>query len=247
MPALPSKAFWRSLRRRLCAGLTLAAYLAAALGVPLPASGRPKDSHTPFPCQNHACGCVTAEQCWTSCCCFTPEQRWAWALAHHVQPPAYAERPQAQSWRTTRLRDRDAGKSESETRPCVCCNPSAEPSRRPVRSVVPSVPAPGPGRKTCCSTSHRGATVKKSSGPAVKGQQHPSGGKTRWLLGVASLKCSGQTTLWASTGTVLPVRPILPWRPDLRPVGWLADAGVGRFLLPAAPPDPPPRLSAVCA
>src|SRR4051794_16978264 len=96
---------WGPLRRRLWAGVTLVAYLLAALGVPLPASAR-KEPGVPFPCQDHPCGCRTAEQCWAACCCFTPEQRIAWAQAHHVQPPPYAEKPGGQSWRTTRLRDR---------------------------------------------------------------------------------------------------------------------------------------------
>ena len=49
-----------------------------------------KDLSTPFPCQNTACGCRTAEQCWTSCCCNSPEQRLAWAKRNGVEPPSYA-------------------------------------------------------------------------------------------------------------------------------------------------------------
>ena len=87
------KTFWRCLRRRSCAGLALFAYLIAAAGLPLPAAPTRKDISQPFPCMHNPCGCETAEQCWRGCCCLTAEQRWAWAEAHGVQPPDYAERP----------------------------------------------------------------------------------------------------------------------------------------------------------
>ena len=59
----------------------------------MPASPSRKDTSQPFPCMNNPCGCETAEQCWRGCCCLTAEQRWAWAEAHGIQPPDYAERP----------------------------------------------------------------------------------------------------------------------------------------------------------
>jgi len=49
-----------------------------------------KDASTPFPCQHTPCGCRTAEQCWTTCCCNSPEQRLAWAKRNGVEPPSYA-------------------------------------------------------------------------------------------------------------------------------------------------------------
>jgi hypothetical protein len=54
------------------AGLALLAYLVGALGFPVPAATQ-KPSAIAFPCQNHACGCMTAEQCWQHCCCFNHE------------------------------------------------------------------------------------------------------------------------------------------------------------------------------
>jgi hypothetical protein len=73
--------------------------------MPLPAASAPKDTSVPFPCQDHACGCRNAEQCWQHCCCFTPEQRWAWARNHDVQPPAFAEKPVGHGWSSPRQRD----------------------------------------------------------------------------------------------------------------------------------------------
>lgn len=44
----------------------------------------------PFPCQGSVCGCKTARQCWTDCCCHTPRERSLWAVKNQVDPPAYA-------------------------------------------------------------------------------------------------------------------------------------------------------------
>lgn len=41
-----------------------------------------------YPCEDHACGCVSALECWSNCCCHTPHQRLVWAITHGVQPPA---------------------------------------------------------------------------------------------------------------------------------------------------------------
>src|SRR5205814_10554872 len=112
----------RPLRRRLAAAAALLAYAATAFGVPLPAATARKNAGTPFPCQDHPCGCQTAEQCWSGCCCFTPEERWAWADAHHVTPPAYAQRPAA-GWRSTPLRGRAGQDGDADTH--VCCGGAA--------------------------------------------------------------------------------------------------------------------------
>ena len=47
MRPLRRKTFWRSVGRRLLAGLTLAAYLATAVGFPLPADEMVKDGLEP--------------------------------------------------------------------------------------------------------------------------------------------------------------------------------------------------------
>lgn len=94
---------WRSTPRRLCAGLALAAYLLTAFGLPLPAAVPAKDRSRPFPCQDHVCGCGTAAQCLRDCCCYTPEEKSAWARARGLEAPAAD-----QGWRTARFRDRSS-------------------------------------------------------------------------------------------------------------------------------------------
>jgi len=44
-----------------------------------------------FPCENCACGCASAHECWTACCCHTTPQRLAWAIREGVMPPDSAQ------------------------------------------------------------------------------------------------------------------------------------------------------------
>jgi hypothetical protein len=140
MSPLRSNTLWRPVRCRLTAGFALLAYLVSAVGLPVPALPH-KDIGQPFPCQNRPCGCQSAEQCWRSCCCFTPEEHWAWARAHHVEPPAYATRPATLGWHTVRLRDQAAGCAEPSAG-CAHCAPAAKACCRDGRQPRPK-PAVG--------------------------------------------------------------------------------------------------------
>jgi hypothetical protein len=213
--------FWRALRYRLGVVALTLAYLLAALDIPLPASIH-KESSQPFPCQDHPCGCRTAEQCWRSCCCFTPEQRWAWARAHQVEPPAYAEKPAATGWNTVKLRDRDRPNSSTLKRSCcqqerTCC----------------ATPAAG---KSCCQTDARRTRGGDRSSPADKGRVRYGSAMTAWT-------CQGLSTLWVGIGAVLPVPPAVAWSPEwpltarCRPLNEQPDPRSH------TPPTPPPRSS----
>ena len=135
---------WRPLFRRLIAIGVLFAYLAAAIGLPIPPPLIVKDGGKPFPCQGHACGCQTAEDCWRHCCCHTPEERWAWAEENHVQPPEYAEKPAAKGWRTTPLREVDEHQATASTS-CPCCKGDGACPNCHAASSNPSQPAPQRG------------------------------------------------------------------------------------------------------
>ena len=60
-----------------------------SVGVPLPAHSEKKPGAAPFPCQDCPCGCKDAETCWRDCCCFTNQQKLAWAQRNRVTPPAF--------------------------------------------------------------------------------------------------------------------------------------------------------------
>ncbi|QDU78168.1 hypothetical protein Pan97_52510 [Bremerella volcania] len=46
-----------------------------------------KDTSIPFMCQDHACSCRNAGNCWNHCCCFSRQEKLAWAQKNAVQPP----------------------------------------------------------------------------------------------------------------------------------------------------------------
>jgi hypothetical protein len=212
---------WRRFPHQTIACAALVGYLATAIGFPLPRL--PQKDHTqPFPCQDHPCGCQTAEQCWRHCCCFSPEERFAWAVAHHVEPPSYAERPAASGWRTARLRDGVV---------CTHCG-----DRRACQA------SSAPAQKSCCA--------KQKDVEACRGQESPQSAngakpgmpaRVPWVLGVMAMGCQGGTNLWVSAGAVLPPPIPLIWSESLLPAGWLCLRNTSPVFLPLIPPDPPPR------
>jgi len=205
----------RSMRHRFCAGVTLFAYLVASLGLPIPAAAAPHKAGQPFPCQDHPCGCRTAEQCWRQCCCFSPEDRFAWAREHNVQPPAYAERPTSNGWHSPRQRD-------LEKKPC--CSSHGKPEK-----------------PSCCQQSHGQPSCENSS-PDKESSCKTKKGKG-WIVGVTALQCQGHSTLWASAEAVLPPGPPLTWNPWPVLVDQVVLADQYPSFLSSKPPDPPPRLS----
>jgi hypothetical protein len=89
------RTFGRRLARPAFVVLLLAAFLAASQGV-MPSAAtvarwlRPAGARgiERFACENCGCGCASAHECWTACCCHTPVERLAWALRNGVLPPA---------------------------------------------------------------------------------------------------------------------------------------------------------------
>jgi hypothetical protein len=85
---------------RITSWMALIGYALVASGLPLPmgaaspaASNSPaakrlavKDRSQPFPCMDNPCGCATAEQCFSNCCCNTPAELLAWAKANRIDP-----------------------------------------------------------------------------------------------------------------------------------------------------------------
>ncbi len=78
----------RPLKQRLLCAVLAVAHAVTVMGFPVPSLAGEQDS-TPYICRGHQCGCRSAQQCWNNCCCFTREQRIAWATANHVTPPEY--------------------------------------------------------------------------------------------------------------------------------------------------------------
>jgi hypothetical protein len=221
-----------NMKRRICAAITLLSYLFACLGVPLPAAPAAKDGDQPFPCQDHPCGCRTAEQCWRSCCCFTPKQRFAWARDHQVVPPSYAEKPSGNGgWRSARKRDLQNQVPASTG--SSCCH-----QKNP--STTTSTPS------QCCEQRHdcdqRTPDCCDRSAPSKQGKS-PAGSQTvRWGLGMSALSCQGLDSMPLGGPSVLPPTAPLTWNPWPLFVELLIPGDDVAFFLSLAPPVPPPRL-----
>ena len=90
--------------RRATIWLATIGYALVVSGLPLPlGGGQPasptsaaahrlagKERSQPFPCMDKPCGCATAEQCFSSCCCNTPAELLAWARAMKADPGVVA-------------------------------------------------------------------------------------------------------------------------------------------------------------
>ncbi|MCG8448000.1 MAG: hypothetical protein MI725_00280 [Pirellulales bacterium] len=115
--------------RRAAALVTVLALVTCSLGVPLPLRVE-KAPEVPYPCQGCSCGCVNAEMCWQNCCCFSHEQKLAWAEKNGITPPPYVL---AAAKQRACCRDKATA---------TCCT-------QPKRSCCS-------GRATCCSAAGAG-------------------------------------------------------------------------------------------
>lgn len=181
-------------RRDFVLWLTLFSHLMVACGFPLPTPRRiSKDTSRPFPCQNRPCGCITADQCWKGdCCCFTLEEKLAWAEANGVEPPEHVRaRIESRKARPTSPKKKSCC-SEDEPAPTLsvlvsptCCerrNSSAEfCNEMPACEAAPDTECPhcvAKARPSCC---------EKKMAPTPDSE---SG--VRWVIGIFAQKCRGE-------------------------------------------------------
>jgi hypothetical protein len=161
-----------------------------------------KDNSQPFPCQSCACGCRTAEQCWTNCCCFTPAERFAWAEKNGVTPPWYAQRPSDKA-KATDKRDSCVNVAQDSSRAILDCHESKKAccNKHPIKKDGNAVCS---GKTDCCST-----TASKSCGSGclrIKVDQEEakavaSSSKRKVVLSMYALKCQGKSSEFT----------LLPW------------------------------------
>jgi len=198
--------------RQLIAVTALGSYLAVAGGIPLPAPTISRDSR-PFPCQQHRCGCRTAEQCWQHCCCFSPAERRAWARAQgHEAEAAAAELMVADDSPTAPTANTTLAAHDST----ACC--TAHDHQQPAR---------------CCDQKHNHDHRACEAAPP----DAPGG-----VSGFHALGCRGISMFWVSCGAVAPLPPPVPAasRPALS--GTVAVISLAASSAVAETPDPPPKL-----
>jgi len=212
-------------------------YALVASGLPLPFGGLPadfsagrgdaaaarllagKDRSRPFPCMDKPCGCATAEQCFSSCCCHSQAERLAWARAHGVEAVA-----RAAIARGAVARPAPAARPVATSASCCaqkrsCCAATATPPG-PVPAAAPE--------------------ADRDGGPDPERQRLTGRGRSVSLR--AMLACGGIVEQWFAAGSSLPPpRVALPTAaPFVQRIVFadlFADAAT-------SPPDvPPPRTA----
>jgi hypothetical protein len=143
------------------------------------------------------------------------EERWAWARANNVEPPAYAARPAGNGWQSVRLRDQAEGKK--------CC-PNCEKKAHTIGEGQVAC-----AKKPCCE--------KHES----ESQEKPQSSKG-WVLATAALQCRGLSTLWLTSGAVAPPPAPTTLKLWVQPEDRIVLRNQFPTLLSASPPDPPPRM-----
>jgi hypothetical protein len=133
-----------------------------------------KDRSTPFPCMDKPCGCVTAEQCFSNCCCNTPAETLVWAKAHNVDPAVIAA-----------LQRRAAAPVEKTAVASSCCSVKKQ------ASCCSATSAPA-----CCDESETVALTAESA------DVEPISSHTIVLKSM--LACGGIVSQWFSIGGAPP-------------------------------------------
>ena len=210
--------------RRFVAVFSLANYLLLLVGIPLPVPAplsafTRKDQSRPYPCQHHRCGCVSADQCWRQCCCFTHEQKLAWAAANGVVPPAelLAETHE----------DHDHGPTETAAHhhsdAVSCCQTGAAPCEH---------------HGNC--DQHHEQTPPADEDHFVTADQASE--KPQAVIGLHALRCHSGASVWLALTAIMPAVEPLHSNIDLSPSGWLVvpDSLVAFVIL--TPDTPPPRV-----
>jgi hypothetical protein len=224
----------------------LALYGLIASGLPLPIAVPPaagtdaaaklagKDRSRPFPCMDKACGCDSAERCFTNCCCHTPAETLRWAKARGIEPAVLA----ALARRVAVAKPAPAGGCCTVPATTPSCCESAEPTQP---SCCATAGASAPADDTICSDYQSLAADPSSrpAHPATDETEEPAAGGVVILR--AMLACGGVVAQWAAAGVSLPppgiVRCELPW-PCLGMVTLRDERALGT----GGPPDlPPPR------
>lgn len=158
-------------------------YFAMVSGLAVP-TGQGIDWSEPFPCMHCHCGCKTAKQCWTNCCCHTLQERLAWAKAKGVTPPAYVVIPK--------------GLTIAKVKPAKCrhcCSAKSEAATHPAssKSNSPSNNCPAVGSKPYARMLSGSVPVKSSGGSVIF---------------LNAMKCQGQSLSWMALAWVTLPSPI---------------------------------------
>ena len=197
---------------RAVVALSLAAYLGTTIGFPMPQQRAKRDGR-PFPCQDHACGCSSAEQCWHNCCCYSAKQKLAWAREHQVTPP-----PEVVAEARCETAVAQAKPAAQKSCGSGCCHKKASPD----------------------ADEHRVVSRKHRSRTHCESQEEKLG--VTIVIGALARECRGLPTLWCATGAVAPPPAAVEWTFPPEVTQWLRGERCEPWEFCLSPPVPPPRV-----
>jgi len=238
--------------RRATIWLATLGYALVVSGLPLPLGGvgpsepgsaaakrlAGKDRSRPFPCMDKPCGCATAEQCFSNCCCNTPAELLAWARARRIEPEVIAA-----------LQRRVAAPTGVEkpssccavSKPRSCCERQESTSCCAVDQLAASCLDGSVATSESASTDCSGESSAQAE-PAAPENGRPRGRSDRVVVLRAMLACGGVVAQWCAAAGALPPPavetslecPVLAW------IGLVDEIDDGPA---AAPQAPPPRVA----
>jgi hypothetical protein len=229
-----------SLLPRAIAVVLLLGLLLGIAGVPVVTVTK-KDRSRPYPCQNHSCGCASADECWHHCCCLNNQQKLAWARENGVTPPdfviAAAAREQAEAVAAS---DHDEHGDHTHGA-CACCATRAGHSEEPA----------------CCRQRHSHHDVADADRESRASDESPTPDKTatakktasakettvKFVLSDLARRCGGMPTVISLLCDALPFVDRPQWKPVETLVEYLVDVPVTCASAELAPPVPPPKLA----
>jgi len=187
---------------RVTTWLVLIAYVLVVSGLPLPLGVAGPDARTdvaaekrlavkdrsrPFPCMDKPCGCATAEQCFSRCCCNTPAETLAWARAHRVDVAVLESLERRVQDATGAQAGSCCAVKAQRSRPSTCCATASRENNRQDR---------------LCSEAHSLTRAPAAAERPPMEQTTPRGSRTVVLR--AMLACGGIVAQWCAATMSLP-------------------------------------------
>ncbi len=222
--------------RRAVAWAMLGLYALMASGLPLPVMSPPagsaaarklagKDRSRPFPCRDKACGCDSAQRCFSNCCCHTPAETLRWAKARGIESAVIAA-----------LQRRVAAAAPAPAAAGCCAAKQAKPSCCGAEAAA-TVTESDTADESICSD-YQSLAAEPGLPPESPVAEPPA---TKVVILRAMLACNGIVAEWAAACAALPPPAVvtceIPW-PRVGAVMTCDEGASGT----GCPPDlPPPR------
>jgi len=217
---------------QLTAGLGLVVYglLLTGLPLPIPSHSGPKSTER-YPCEDSACGCSDAEQCWSQCCCNTLRERLAWARRHRVRPAESALL--AATRQGYDISHWEYGEARDSTRIALVAEPADD-------MDCCSMGGDRRASVNCCQMQATGGECPPKDCDAketIDRRTHVQDRRSKIVM-MQALACRGIFHTWLTIASNIPPRAVRAPR-DLWVVETVAQDSY-RALARFDPPDPPP-------